>query len=192
MDFSQENPTTEQVKEWDADKLFQWIQQYRPNLLKGDKIDKFKEAEISGLAFLMLADNVGFFKNDCNLPAGPSLELARLARELAGRETAGISFMSCTPLRQQANNVTGNRPQAEDEMSNAADMKSKLLSFIPCTPRRQQANSVTGNRQQAGDAEMSDFDARVLLRIVDFMRKETTGTKSKLLSFMPRTPHSAS
>ena len=50
-----------------------------------------------------------------------------------------LSFMSCTPRRQQAEDV---------EISNTADMKSKLLSFIPCTPRRQQANNVTGNRQQ--------------------------------------------
>src|SRR5438045_7553774 len=32
-------------------------------------------------------------------------------------------------------------------MSDAADMKSKLLSFIPCTPRRQQANNLTGPRR---------------------------------------------
>jgi hypothetical protein len=33
------------------------------------------------------------------------------------------------------------------EMSDAADMKSKLLSFIPCIPRRQQANNLTGPRR---------------------------------------------
>jgi hypothetical protein len=32
-------------------------------------------------------------------------------------------------------------------MSEAADMKSKLLSFTPCTPRRQQANNLTGPRR---------------------------------------------
>ena len=31
-------------------------------------------------------------------------------------------------------------------MTDAVDMKSKLLSFIPCTPRRQQANNVTAPR----------------------------------------------
>jgi hypothetical protein len=47
------------------------------------------------------------------------------------------------------------------EMSDAADMKSKLLSFIPCTPRRQQANNVTGNRQQAEDVDMlSDISSQ--------------------------------
>jgi hypothetical protein len=58
------------------------------------------------------------------------------------------------------------------EMSDAADMKSKLLSFIPCIPRRQQANNLTGNRQQAEDVEMSD----------------APDMKSKLLSFIPCTP----
>jgi len=72
--------------------------------------------------------------NKCNLPIGASERLANLARELAGGETAGIkskllSFISCT-RRQQANNVTGNRQQAEDvEMSDAAGIKSKLLSL---------------------------------------------------------------
>jgi len=170
------------------------LKKNRSKLLKDDQVKKLEQEDISGDIFLNHAGDVGFFKHECNLPIGASERLANLARELAGGETAGIlSLMSCTPCRQQANNVTGNRRQAEDvEMSNAADMKSKLLSFIPCTPRRQQANNVTGNRQQAGDAEMSDFDAKILLRIVEFMRRETAGTKSKLLSFMPRTPHSAS
>ena len=71
-----------------------------------------------------------------------------------------LSFIPCTPRRQQANNVTGNRQQAGDaEMSDTSKcflllgelvdlvpplIKSKLLSFIPCTPRRQQANNLTG------------------------------------------------
>jgi len=66
--------------------------------------------------------------------------------------------------------------------------------FIPCTPRTHQVNNVTGNRQQAEDVEMSDSDAdaKLLRRIMEFMRRETAGAKSKLLSFMPRTPHTAS
>ena len=56
-------------------------------------------------------------------------------------------------------------------MSDAANMKSKLLSFTPRIPCRQQANKVTGNRQQAEDVEMSD----------------AADMKSKLLSFMPCT-----
>jgi hypothetical protein len=122
--------------------------------------------------FVKQAGDVGFFKKECNLPIGISGELADLAREIAGGETAGIkskllSFIPCTPRRQQANNVTGNRQQAGDaEMSDTASKsllsierladlmrkiavretagrKSKLLSFIPCTPRRQQANNTS-------------------------------------------------
>jgi hypothetical protein len=62
-------PTIEEMEEWDADQLLEWIQRYRPSLLKGDKVDKFKEPEISGRVFLMLADNVEFFKKECKLPA---------------------------------------------------------------------------------------------------------------------------
>src|SRR5438045_1959362 len=36
---------------------------------------------------------------------------------------------------------------------------------------------------------MSDFDAKVHLSIMEFMRRETAGIKSKVLSFMPCTPH---
>ena len=36
---------------------------------------------------------------------------------------------------------------------------------------------------------MSDFDAKILLWIMEFMRRETAGIKGKLLSFMPCTPH---
>jgi len=84
---------------------------------------------------LKQAGNVEFFKNECKLPIGLSIELADLAENLA-EETTGIkskllSFMPCTPRGQQANNVTGNRQQAEDvEMSDVVDMKSKLLPFI--------------------------------------------------------------
>ena len=145
--------TIEKIKEKDADQLLNWIQQHQPTLLQGGNIDKFKEAEISERAFLIAADNVEFIRKECNLPAGPSLELPRLASELAERETAVaksklLSFMPWTPRRQQANNVTRNRQQAEDvEMSDAADMKSKLLSFIPCIPCRQQANNFIGLRK---------------------------------------------
>jgi hypothetical protein len=122
--------------EWNVDDLVEWIQRKRPNLLNDDKIEKLRKAEITGEDFLAAAGNWEFFQNGCNLPAGPSMALANLSRELAKEDSKLLSFMSCTPRREQANNVTGNRQQAGDvEMSNAADMKSKLLSFISCTPR---------------------------------------------------------
>ena len=115
-----------QIESWDKDKLLEWIQQELPGLLTGDDLEKFKAASIRGRAFVKYGGDVGFFKNGCHLPIGPSLELADLAREIAGVETAGaksksLSFIPCTPRRQQANNLTGNRQQAEDvEMSDSA------------------------------------------------------------------------
>jgi hypothetical protein len=75
--------------------------------------------------------------------------VARLEEEkMSLLHSKSLSFILCTPRRQQANNFTGKRQQAEDvEMSDAADVKSKLLSFILCTPRRQQANNLTGPRR---------------------------------------------
>jgi hypothetical protein len=131
---SHTNPTIEEVKKWDADELLEWIEQQEPKLLKGDKLEKFKAADISGRAFLMKADNVEFFKKECNLPIGPSVVLADLAREIAGGETASIkskllSFIPCTPRRQQANSVAGNRQQAGDaETSDTASKRPRLES----------------------------------------------------------------
>ena len=44
------------------------------------------------------AGDVGFFKDGCNLPIGVSDELADMAREIAGEETAGAKsrFMHTT------------------------------------------------------------------------------------------------
>jgi len=125
-------PTIEEIKEWNEDELLKWIQQKRPGLLRGDNLEKFKAAFIRGAFFVKQAGDVGFFKKECNLPIGISGELADLAREIAGGETAGtmsklLSFIPCTPRRQQANNVTGNTQQAGDaEMSDTAS--KSLLS----------------------------------------------------------------
>ena len=136
MDSSEVKPTAEQVKELDADQLLEWIKKNRSKLLSDDQKKTFREKDISGDIFLNHAGDVEFFENKCNLPIGASERLANLARELAGGETAGIkskllSLIPCTARRQQANNVTGNRQQAEDvDMSDSVGMKSKLLPFI--------------------------------------------------------------
>ena len=106
---SQANPTIEEIKQWDEDELLECIQQNRPKLLKDYDLKKFKEVRILGKAFLMLAGNVEFFENKCNLPIGTNERLADLARE-----TAGIKSKLCTPRRQQADNVTGKRRQDGD------------------------------------------------------------------------------
>ena len=82
----QAKPTVEEIKEWDADELLEWIQQNEPKQLKGDALEKFKAACISGMVFLMKAGNVEFFENKCNLPIGPSEALAGLARNIAGKK----------------------------------------------------------------------------------------------------------
>jgi len=78
------NPTMEEVKEWDNDQLLNWIQEVRPKLLRGQNIENFKSAQISGNLFLDLAGDLQSFKNECHLPFGPSKELANLASEIKG------------------------------------------------------------------------------------------------------------
>jgi hypothetical protein len=105
-------PTIEEMKELDEDELLKWIEKTRPGLLGGDNLEKFKTASIRGGYFVKQAGNVEFFEQECNLPIGTSIGLAALAREIVGRENASmqsklLSFISCTPRRQQANNLTG-------------------------------------------------------------------------------------
>jgi hypothetical protein len=131
---------------WDMDTLSGWIRQKQNPLITDDDLQILKEKKVNGEVFLSCAGDRSFFEGSCGLLPGPAVVLANLSRELAKEEGKLLSFMSCTPRRQQANHVTGNRQQAEDvEMSDAADMKSKLLSFTPCTPRRLQANNLTGS-----------------------------------------------
>jgi hypothetical protein len=97
--FQEHNPkqashtksTIEEVKEWDEDDLLKWIHQERPGLLKDDNLKKFKAAFINKNIFVDHAGDVGFFENKCKLPIGISESLAKLAREAAGGETAGMA-----------------------------------------------------------------------------------------------------
>jgi hypothetical protein len=121
--------------EWNVNDLLAWIEDKRPDLLDDDESEKLRKAKISGEVFLTCAGDREFFKSDCQLPPGTAVVLANLSRELAEEEAAGIkgkllSFMSCTPRRQQANNVTGNRQQAEDvELSFSQSGKSLAPSI---------------------------------------------------------------
>ena len=89
------NPTMEEVKEWDNDQLLNWIQEFRPKLLRGQNIENFKAAEISGRLFLKKAGDVQYFKNECHLPVGPSEDLADLAEEMNAVNKQGklLSFI---------------------------------------------------------------------------------------------------
>jgi hypothetical protein len=51
-------------------------------------------------------------------------------REIAGMKSKLLSFMPCTPRRQQANNVTGNRQQAEDVEVSYSQSRKSLAPFI--------------------------------------------------------------
>ena len=86
---SQAMPTIEEVKNWDAEELLEWIKENRPQLLRGDTLKKFKAEEVSGEVFLRHACNLKFFKEGCKLPAGPSDGLAYLASEIIGKQSMG-------------------------------------------------------------------------------------------------------
>ena len=75
-------PTTQEMADWDDDKLLQWIQQKEPELLEDENLEKFKAACISGKAFLKYAGNEEFFRKKCNLPAGTSSDLSDLGEEI--------------------------------------------------------------------------------------------------------------
>ena len=85
---SQAEPTIEEIKEWNQDELLEWIQRKEPKLLKGDKLEKFKDASIDGVIFLKYAGDKMYFHKECNLPIGTSERLADLASEIARREIA--------------------------------------------------------------------------------------------------------
>jgi hypothetical protein len=133
---SRAKDTAEDIKEKGLAELLEWIQQKRPNPLDDDDVVKaFKKARISGRVFLRHAGDVGFFKNECGLPIGVSEDLAYLVMEIEGVDTAGIkskllSFVPCTPRRQQANSVAGKRQQSEDvELSYSQSCKSLAPSI---------------------------------------------------------------
>jgi hypothetical protein len=95
QDPFEEQPAIEKVKGWNRFQLLQWIQRKRP--LEKDELENFEAARISGSGFLRLAGDVEFFKRECHLPVGPSLDLAELAREIAGGEIKQGKLLSFIP-----------------------------------------------------------------------------------------------
>ena len=71
-------PPVDEMKTWDEEKVLRWIQQKDRNILKGDSLDNFNKAEITGRA--LLASSFEFFK-DCGLSRGASLALKNLVDE---------------------------------------------------------------------------------------------------------------
>jgi hypothetical protein len=117
--------------EWNEEDLVEWIKDRRPRLLNDDKIEKLRTAEITGEVFLDRDEE--FFENKCKLSVEAAAMLATLSKELTKEHSKLLSFMSCTPRRQQANNVTGNRQQAEDVgmSAAAADSTGKSTDHAP-------------------------------------------------------------
>ena len=79
------NPTIQEIKDWDENELLQWIQKEKPKLLTGKILEKFKEAYIIGDVFLKHAGDRKFFREECELPPGISDGLASLAEDIRGK-----------------------------------------------------------------------------------------------------------
>jgi hypothetical protein len=95
-------PTTEEVKQWNVDKLINWLQGQEPKVLPDDKVENFKKTNFAGRAFLAKAGNAEFFEEKLGLLMGDSVAVAELALEIttAGIKSKLLSFMSYIPRRQ--------------------------------------------------------------------------------------------
>jgi hypothetical protein len=127
--------TIQQIKGLTAHEFPAWVQKELSKPLDAEDLEALKKAKINGDTFLRLANNWNFFQEGCKLSAGPSFSLATLAGEIAGDAVGTrsklLSFVSCTPRRQQTDNVTGNRQQAEDVEMTAADSAGKSTDHAP-------------------------------------------------------------
>ena len=101
-------------------------------LLTDDVLQILKEKNVDGEVFLIAGSCPSLLQHICGLSPETAVVLSNLSRELAKEESKLLSFMSCTPRRQQTNNVTANRQQAENvEMSTAADSAGKSTDHAP-------------------------------------------------------------
>ena len=87
---SQAKPTIEEIEKWDENDLVKWIKRRHERLLKGDDFKKLKGERVDGVVFLDHAGDKKYFHEECNLASGTSERLAKLAKEIAGEETAGM------------------------------------------------------------------------------------------------------
>jgi hypothetical protein len=68
------------MKNWDKEKVLQWIQKRDHNILKDDDLEKFNKARITGRAFLV--SSAKFFNTMCGLTPRASLALQGLVGEV--------------------------------------------------------------------------------------------------------------
>ena len=78
------NPIVQQMKDWDQDRLLQWIRKKKPKLLSGGNLEKFIATEILGEGFLWAAGDRKFFMG-AGLPVGISQELSILSHGVKER-----------------------------------------------------------------------------------------------------------
>jgi len=85
MDSSPEHDSTKTAIEGlDSDELLDWFRE-RPKVIKNDKLDIFREADIDGATFLKHAGDMKYFHEGCKLPIGTSERLADLAMNIVGK-----------------------------------------------------------------------------------------------------------
>jgi hypothetical protein len=73
------HPTVEEMETSEKEEVLRWIQQRKPNLLKGGDLKNFNEANFTGSAFLL--SSCEFFQR-CKLSPGASLVLDSLVNEV--------------------------------------------------------------------------------------------------------------
>jgi hypothetical protein len=73
-------PTFQEIRSWDKNKLLQWIQDKLSVPLELTDTEKLLNAEIDGTVFFRGAGNMGFFER-AGLSFGASFKLAKLAGE---------------------------------------------------------------------------------------------------------------
>ena len=81
-----DEPTIEEIRSWDENKLLQWIQQKLPAPLEPKDVKRFLNAVIDGSVFLRGAGDRKFFQ-DAGLSFVASVKLAELAKETVEKIT---------------------------------------------------------------------------------------------------------
>jgi hypothetical protein len=86
-------PTVQDMEAWSKKRVLRWVRKRSHNILKGDDLEKFNNANVTGRAFLF--SSFEFFKS-CALSPGVCLVLAGLVDEVKGGK-----FIPWTELRHQ-------------------------------------------------------------------------------------------
>jgi hypothetical protein len=178
--------TFAELNGWDAGNLLKWIHQERPGLLEGDNLGKFESKFINKDVFVENAGEVEFFENTCGLPYRISHSLAKLATEATGGKISGIKskftifihthYINCKlTTSQEADSRPKMRICPTSPLWRVSYYPSCHAHHIDCKP-----NNVTGIRELVKGADMSNPNAKIALRILEFVDREIAGTKSNV------------